>query len=99
MVERLRHLGLIEGTSFLILLFVAMPLKYLADRPAAVTWVGWAHGALFLAYVLQLALVFFLQRWPFWRGALLLLAALVPFGPFLLDRRMKEYARQAGPAP
>ena len=98
-MERLRRLGLVEGTSFLVLLFVAMPLKYLADWPAAVKWVGWAHGVLFLAYVLQLALVFFTLRWPFARGALLLVAALVPFGPFLLDRRMKSYAREHQPAP
>jgi integral membrane protein len=75
-----------------------MPLKYLADWPVAVKWVGWAHGVLFVAYMLQLALVFFSQRWPFWRGAMLFIAALIPFGPFLLDRRMKEYARQADSA-
>lgn len=91
-VQWLRKLALIEGMSFLVLLFLAMPLKYLAGYPAAVKWVGWIHGVLFMAFALLLAYVFFSRRWPFFRGVLVFTAALVPFGPFLIDRRLKDYA-------
>jgi len=99
-IGALRRLGLVEGCSFLILLFLAMPLKYLAGQPAAVKWVGWAHGLLFMAYAFQLALVFFQHRWSIPRAAAALAAALLPFGPFLLDRRMRAWEAEASaPAP
>ena len=50
-IGRLRVIGLLEGISFLVLLGVAMPLKYVWDEPQAVRGVGMAHGVLFLAYV------------------------------------------------
>lgn len=90
-VRLLRRLALIEGISFLVLLFLAMPLKYLAGYPPAVTWVGWIHGVLFTAFSLVLAFVFFSRKWPFGRGVLVFTAALVPFGPFLIDRRLRDY--------
>jgi integral membrane protein len=67
-----------------------MPLKYLADLPLAVTYVGWAHGVLFVAFVLVL-----FQAWAggalsFGKSALALLAALLPFGPFLIDRKLAK---------
>jgi integral membrane protein len=96
-VSLLRRLALIEGTSFLILLFLAMPLKYLADQPLAVKWVGWIHGLLFVAFAVQLAVVFFQCRWPVVRAALVMTAALIPFGPWLIDGRMKGYMHEAPP--
>ena len=50
-IGRLRLVGILEGISFLVLLGIAMPLKYLAGQPEAVKVVGWAHGALFVLYV------------------------------------------------
>src|SRR3954470_22064533 len=84
---------MLEGTSFLVLLFVAMPLKYLSGIPdvgkEVVFWVGLVHGLLFVAY----ATVTFVA-WG--RGALTAklvglaaLASLLPFGPFVLDRKLK----------
>lgn len=98
-ITTLRRLGLIEGTSFLILLFIAMPLKYAAGQPLAVQWVGWAHGILFMAYVFQLAMVFFRHSWPLGRTAAAFAAALIPFGPFIIDRRMRAWAQEAHLAP
>ncbi|NJK92835.1 MAG: DUF3817 domain-containing protein [Blastochloris sp.] len=89
----LRMAALTEGVSFLILLFVAMPLKYLFAMPLAVKWVGWAHGILFVLFALLLAYVFFKYKWPFLRGVLVFVAALIPFGPFLIDPRMKEWEK------
>jgi integral membrane protein len=88
-VGRVRFVGSIEAVSFLILLFVAMPLKYFAGKPEAVRYVGWAHGVLFISY----AAVTFIA----WGGGHLnskhvrmaAIASLLPFGPFVIDRRMK----------
>ena len=49
--RRFKWISLIEGLSFLILLGIAMPLKYMFDQPLAVTYVGWAHGILFILYI------------------------------------------------
>ena len=84
--KRFRTIGMMEGISFLLLLFVAMPLKYLAGMPMAVKIVGWAHGLLFVLYLyflIQLAVKFGLS---FLQAALGFLAAVLPFGPFLYDR-------------
>jgi len=91
-VGRLRVAGFLEGVSFLVLLGIAMPLKYLADRPEAVRVVGMAHGVLFILYV---ALVFAAkreQRWPLRTTAWLLAAAFLPCGPFVADARLLREA-------
>ena len=94
---RLRLLGMIEGASFLVLLFVAMPLKYLAGRPEMVSAVGMAHGVLFVAFCAAVLQVGLTAGWPLSRIAGALAAAVVPFGPFVLDshlRREEAAARQ-----
>lgn len=90
-IRRLRWLTLIEGVSFLLLLGVAMPLKYLAGKPAAVMVVGWAHGVLFTLVLAALLHVWIVARWPMGRVVLVFVSALVPFGPFLIDRRMRRF--------
>jgi len=90
-VHTLRLLALTEGTSFLVLLGVAMPLKYLAGLPQAVKVFGWAHGVLFVALCFLLLKVTLEERWPLGRSAMVFLAALLPFGPFVIDRRLKRY--------
>lgn len=88
-IGRLRLVGMCEAVSFLLLLGVAMPLKYLADMPLAVKLVGWAHGVLFTAFVMLVLPAISQAGWSLRRGALLVAAALVPFGPFLADRSLK----------
>ena len=90
-IPLLRAAGLVEAGSFLVLLFVAMPLKYIGGLPQAVKVVGWVHGVLFIAFAAALLYTTFLARWPIGRAALVLVAALLPFGPFVIDRRMKHY--------
>jgi integral membrane protein len=86
---RLRLIGFLEGASFLILLGVAMPLKYFAGQPAAVRVVGMAHGILFLLYLLAIVQAHFdHDKWPMKRSVLLVLASLLPFGPFVADRKI-----------
>ena len=89
-IGRLRGIGLIEGVSFLLLLGIAMPLKYVWGMPMAVKVVGWAHGVLFVLFGMALLQVWKEHRWAFGRVALTFIAALVPFGPFVIDRRLKE---------
>ncbi|QYY34931.1 DUF3817 domain-containing protein [Ruficoccus sp. ZRK36] len=95
-IHRLRIIGLIEGISFLLLLGVAMPLKYFGDMPEAVKVVGWAHGVLFIGFVVLLMIATILADWSLRRGALFFIAALVPFGPFLVDKRLRLHAAEAG---
>jgi integral membrane protein len=86
---RVRILGLIEGWSFVVLLFIAMPLKYFADQPAAVSIVGMAHGILFLALcAAALHAQIKEEQWPMMRTALVIVGALLPFGPFIVEQRV-----------
>lgn len=86
----LRAVGFAEGVSYLLLLGVAMPLKYLAGLPAMVHYVGWAHGLLFVLYVAAVGLAAYAHRWPLGRVAKALVASLLPFGPFVLDREWRR---------
>lgn len=99
----LRVTGMVEAVSFLVLLGVAMPLKHLADMPGAVKVVGWIHGVLFMAFCAALLVTVVTAKWPLGRAALVFVAALLPFGPFVVDRRMKRYEEEfnarAAPAP
>src|SRR5688572_10763109 len=100
-VAILRLTALVEAASFLVLLGVAMPLKYFAGRPEAVKVVGWVHGLLFVVFCVALLRTVVVARWPAGRAVMVFVAALLPFGPFVVDRRMREYEaefrRAAGP--
>lgn len=91
-VSLLRHIALAEAVSYLLLLFIAMPMKYLLGIPQAVMVVGWIHGALFIVLCALLLLTFVLARWPLGRVLLVFVAALLPIVPFFLDKRMRAYA-------
>lgn len=90
---RLRILGYVEGVSTLLLFGVAMPLKYAADMPEAVTIVGMVHGILFMALVAMF--VFAVDRVPIpMRLARLgIVAAFLPFGPFVVDSQLARLRR------
>lgn len=98
-IGRLRVIAFIEGLSFLVLLCVAMPLKYFAGLPAAVKTVGWIHGLLFVLYLIAVAEVTINRRWSFAQIFSAIVASLIPFGTFALDarlRREEQLARSAG---
>ena len=84
-IGRLRAVGLLEGTSFLVLLFIALPLKYFGGMPLAVKLVGWAHGLLFMLYLLALGHTASSRQWSLLRVGAGFLASVVPFGPFVFD--------------
>ena len=85
-----RLTALAEGVSFLILLFIAMPMKYFMGMPEVVRVVGSIHGLLFILYVGQLARVHFAQRWPFSFSLYAFVASVIPFGTFILDKHLRE---------
>jgi len=95
-VRAVRIVGRIEGYSWLLLLFVAMPLKYGFGQPWAVSWVGLAHGVLFMAFVAVLAWTHFALNWTLGRSALLFTSALVPFGFLLMERNLSEARADPG---
>ncbi|MEO8962914.1 MAG: DUF3817 domain-containing protein [Ginsengibacter sp.] len=87
---RFRMAGIIEGISFITLLFIAMPLKYIAGDPRAVLYVGWVHGLLFMIYILTLIIVAIKLDWKFKKIVVAFLASLVPFGTFIMDKSLRR---------
>ncbi len=91
---RLRVIAFVEGISFLILLFIAMPLKYMAGQPEAVRQVGMAHGVLFVLYVLLLVLVKAEYDWTWKKTGVAFLASVVPFGTFWADKKLFQQSEK-----
>lgn len=85
-----RKIALAEGVSFLVLLLIAMPLKYMADYPIAVTVAGGIHGILFILFII----------WAWWVKteygknfgwlAKAFLASILPFGTFVMEKQWKR---------
>lgn len=86
----LRYLALLEGISWLALLFIAMPLKYFGGNPYPVKVVGMTHGLLFIAFVAALVLVMNRKSISSALGAKVFIASFVPFGTFVVDGRLKQ---------
>jgi integral membrane protein len=88
-IRLLRLVLLLEGVSFLVLLFIAMPLKYFADAPLAVRIVGSVHGFLFLVLLYVLLRTHIDRAWPVRRTMYAFASSLVPFGTFVFDRSLR----------
>ncbi len=84
-LRQLRIIAFLEGLSFVILLFIGLPMKYLAGIPVIVRIVGSVHGVVFLVFVFALLRVAIGRRWSWGRAALGFVASLVPFGTFAFD--------------
>lgn len=85
-----RKVALAEGISYIVLLFIAMPLKYWADMPIAVKYVGWVHGLLFVLYIACLVMAWQERKWSFGKVVILFIASLLPFVPFYVEKKLKE---------
>ena len=81
--------GRLEAVSFLTLLFLAMPLKYMMQEPMAVKIMGPIHGGLFLCYCVAAFWTASEQEWPLRKHILAYAAAVLPFGPFLFEKHYK----------
>jgi integral membrane protein len=86
-VGRLRLIGMLEGSSLLFLIFIAVPMKYYWNNPLGSEIVGPIHGVLFLLFILYAFVVGHEQKWKFWSTTWkVLLASVVPFGTFYIDK-------------
>ncbi len=87
MLTAFRITAILEGISYLMLFAISMPLKYWAGIREPNIYIGYAHGALFIIYLL-VAIVFWMEKkWTIKRLSVLLLASLLPFGTFYMDKK------------
>lgn len=85
-----RKVAVAEGISYILLIFIAMPLKYWAGLPLAVKYTGWAHGVLFMLYIVFFIMSWMESRWKLQRAAMYLVACLLPFAPFWVDKQLAK---------
>ena len=90
---RLRVIGFLEGVSYLLLLFIAVPLKRIGGHPEAVQIIGPIHGLLFVLYVLTVIQAKTEYGWPLGKTALALLASILPGGTFYADHKVFRHLR------
>jgi len=87
MLKVFRLTAILEGISYLLLFGVGMPLKYIAKIPEPNIYIGYAHGFLFIAYVVLAVLFCLEQKWNLKRFMILFIASLLPFGTFYADKK------------
>jgi len=88
-IGQLRIVAFFEGVSLLMLFFITMPLKYLFDKPALTAPVGYAHGFLFIAYVILTYLVSKKYNWNHFNTTWkVIIASFIPFGTFYIDKKI-----------
>lgn len=90
---RYRVMAFVTGTMLLLLVFVAMPLKYLADMPGPVAVIGTAHGFLFMVYLVTALDLGVRMRWPLLRLLLIMVAGTIPFLTFVAEHSVTQEAR------
>jgi len=91
--SRFRLISIVEGLSFLILVFIAMPLKYLADNPYPVKIVGMGHGILFILFCMALFHVMVKCKWNIGLVFKLFVYSLFPFGFILIEKSIKNQTK------
>jgi integral membrane protein len=87
MIKIFRGISFLEGMSLLLLLFIAMPLKYIWGNPEYVRVIGMAHGLLFVAYVLFSIIIKFELDWKLKTLGIVFVASIIPFGTFYVDKK------------
>jgi integral membrane protein len=87
-----RKIAKYEGISYLLLLFIAMPMKYVYDLPLAVTFVGSIHGLLFILFMIWMYMVYDAYNTNFRWIVKAFLASIIPFGTFVMDKEWKAEA-------
>lgn len=86
-VKQFKLIGILEAISFIVLLGIAMPLKYIWEMPQAVSVVGMAHGVLFMAYLYGAYIMKELLNWSWTTFGIVVLCSVLPFGPFYADKK------------
>jgi integral membrane protein len=92
MVKLFKYIALLEGISLLLLLFFAMPMKYIYELPIYVKVIGMAHGLLFIAYIALAVMIKIEEKWPIKKFVIICFASIIPFGTFYVE---KKYLKNA----
>ncbi|PIF00537.1 MAG: hypothetical protein CR994_05555 [Maribacter sp.] len=87
MLKTFRYTAILEGISYLSLFAVSMPLKYLAGLGEPNKYIGYAHGFLFITYIILAVVLTRSQKWGLKRLAILFVASLLPFATFYIDKK------------
>jgi integral membrane protein len=82
-----RIIALLEGVSYILLLFIATPIKYLYEDPQYVKLLGMPHGLLFMAYIVIAVIISPDLKWSTRTLWIVLIAAIIPFGTFYIDKK------------
>lgn len=82
-----RIIAFLEGLSYLLLLFVAVPIKYISQDPSYVKMLGMPHGILFVAYIAFAILLKSHYKWNLKAFAIVLVASILPFGTFYIEKK------------
>ncbi|EDZ61341.1 hypothetical protein SMGD1_2414 [Sulfurimonas gotlandica GD1] len=90
-VKKFGQINSIEGYSYLLLLFIAMPMKYAFGYPMAVKIAGMIHGVLFILFCLLLVVAWRDSKWSFSENIIFFVASLIPFGTFFTKSKIKAY--------
>lgn len=85
-----RVISLTEGASYILLLFVAMPLKYVWEMPQAVSIAGSIHGFLFVIFAVAWLRVWAVQQWGMLKAVLAFVSSLLPFGALVLEYYIRD---------
>lgn len=93
-ISLLRVTGFAEAASWLLLLGIAMPLKYIWHKPEAVKMVGWIHGVLFMLYMSLAVVVAIDRKWKFSKLMNAFISAIIPFGTYFFDARLKSEQKE-----
>ena len=93
-LTRFRVMAWLTGVMLLILVFVAMPMKYIGDDDSLVRIVGVAHGWLYIVYIITVLTLAYQARWRPLRTLLVLLAGTIPFASFVAERKVVAIARR-----
>ena len=87
MINIYRLTAFLEGVSYILLLFIAVPIKYLLNEALFVKILGMPHGILFILYILFSIIAKFKYNWNFRKFLVISIASLVPFGTFHIDKK------------
>lgn len=91
-------LGRVEAASLLILMLIAMPMKYIMGNPEMVKHVGRAHGGLFVLYCVMAMVISDEQNWPRKKLAMSWLLSCLPFGTFIFETKYMKPAIVEAPS-
>lgn len=90
MINIFKIVSFLEGISYILLLFIATPIKYLADNPTYVKWLGMPHGLLFMIYIVMAVMLKYELKWNTKEFIWVCLLSILPFGTFYVGKYLTK---------